>query len=147
MATCSFYREIVLSVCLQIRRDPAKCMFSSFTVFRITNGAFSGLLRFIALCRDRQYAQRCSQVNNFGRDPWMFQYEACFVSLPIISFQCPAVVGSYTCLIASSKLMSGLTTTERLQETGSEPVRPPITVLTWIVKLKITTAMLNFKSY
>ena len=57
MATCSFYREIVLSVCLRIRRDIAKCMFSSFPVIRITNGAFSGILRFIALCRVRQYAQ------------------------------------------------------------------------------------------
>ena len=57
MATCSFYRDIVLSVCLRIRRDTAKCMFSSFPVFRITNGAFSGIWRFIALCRDRQYAQ------------------------------------------------------------------------------------------
>ena len=57
MATCSFYREIVLPVCLEIRRDTAKCIFSSFSVFRITNGAFSGILRFIALCKDRQYAQ------------------------------------------------------------------------------------------
>ena len=58
MATCSFYREIALSVGLRIRRDTrAKCMFSSFPVFRITNGAFSGILRFIALCRDRQYAE------------------------------------------------------------------------------------------
>ena len=53
MATCSCYREIVLSVCLRIRRDTAKCMLSSFPVFRITNGAFSGLLQFIALCRER----------------------------------------------------------------------------------------------
>ena len=67
------------------------CMFSSFPVFRITNGAFSGLLRFIALCRDRQYAQRCFQVNNLGRDPWMFPYEAYFVSLHIMFFQCPAL--------------------------------------------------------
>ena len=36
MATCSFYREIVLPVCLKIRRDTAKCIFSSFPVFRIT---------------------------------------------------------------------------------------------------------------
>ena len=57
MAICSFYREIVLSVCLRIRRDTAKCMFSSFPVFGITNGKFSGILRFIGLCRDRQYAQ------------------------------------------------------------------------------------------
>ena len=83
MVTCSFYREIVLSVCLRIRRDTAKCMFSSPPVFRITNGAFSGLLRFIALCGDRQYAQWCFQVNNFDRDPRMFPYEAYFVSLPV----------------------------------------------------------------
>ena len=38
MATCSFYREIVLSICLLIRRDTAKCIFSSFPAFRITNG-------------------------------------------------------------------------------------------------------------
>ena len=31
MATCSFYREIVLSVCLRIRRDTAKCVVSSFS--------------------------------------------------------------------------------------------------------------------
>ena len=43
MATCSFYREIVFSVGLRIRRDTAKCMFSSIPVFRITNGAFSGI--------------------------------------------------------------------------------------------------------
>ena len=53
MATWSLYHEIVLSVCLRIRRDTAKCMFSSFPVFRITNGAFSDLLQFIALCGDR----------------------------------------------------------------------------------------------
>ena len=40
MATCSFYHEIVLPFCLKIRRDTAKCIFSSFPVFRITNGAF-----------------------------------------------------------------------------------------------------------
>ena len=91
MATCSFYREIVLPVCLKIRRDTTKCIFSSFPVFGITNGAFRGILRSIALCRDRQCAQRYFQVNSFGRDPWMFPYEAYFVSLPIMSFQCPAV--------------------------------------------------------
>ena len=57
MATCSFYGDIVLPVCLKIRRDTAKCIFFSFPVFRITNGAFRGLLRFIALRRHRQYAQ------------------------------------------------------------------------------------------
>ena len=57
MATCSFYREIVLPVCLKIRRDTAKCIFSSFPVFRIMNGAFRRILRFIALWRDRQYTQ------------------------------------------------------------------------------------------
>ena len=57
MTTCSFYREIVLPVSLKIRRDTAKCIFSSFPVFRITNGAFGGILRFIALCRHRRYAQ------------------------------------------------------------------------------------------
>ena len=57
MAICSFCREIVLSVCLRIRRDTGKCMFSSFPLFKITKGAFSGLLRFIALCRDWQYSQ------------------------------------------------------------------------------------------
>ena len=46
MATCSFYCEIVLPVCLKIRRDTAKCMFSSFPVFRITNGTFRGIFRF-----------------------------------------------------------------------------------------------------
>ena len=40
MATCLFYRDIVLPVCLKIRRDTAKCILSSFPVFRITNGAF-----------------------------------------------------------------------------------------------------------
>ena len=69
----------------------------------ITKGAYSGVMFKLEHCTNRQYARLCFQMDHFCNadatttpvgsyqiDPWMFLYEAYFVLLPIMYFQCPA---------------------------------------------------------
>ena len=71
----------LMATCLKILRDTAKCIFSSFPVFRmiITNGAFSGILRFIALCRDRYGTPTLSYVNLFKYMWCILRYMPCIL--------------------------------------------------------------------